>query len=262
MSPRFALWPSGRILWRVGVSRYYEGHIAAAKVKQLLSSVRIDDYNNRGTMRYSYAGYDLCDEHYTVLFLSKGREQNVILCSPFHHWWKRGGEPTLVYRYWDESSLFGVSFPTSNYSWPEAGNEATKTYSWSEFTKIVPKRFLAYLNTWESLEGKLLQLVPDVEHSRQMNPRGTIILIAYVYEYRDGNSPRWVQVEDKGPSVSKDMPTSFGRSRAVEIPKNQETDKTREAGKKEGTQGVKEEEGERREEARGDSHQDHAKPAR
>jgi len=51
-------------------------------VEKVISSVQEKEYNTKKNMQYSYAGYHLM-EGYSILFVSKGMEQNIILFFPF-----------------------------------------------------------------------------------------------------------------------------------------------------------------------------------
>jgi len=175
LAPKFALWANGKVLWIIDSVRYYQGQVAAGEVQKLLSSIQVKEYNTPENMRYSYAGYRLVENHYAVLFVSKGKENNVILCSPFHY-----GESFYAYSYWDESSHIAKLF-------------LKKEYSWQQFSKQVPRSFLTYLQTWESLESKLVKLKPKTA-AKKLTPADKITLISYVYEYREDNPPKWIQV--------------------------------------------------------------------
>ncbi len=124
-------------------------------------------------------------EGYSILFVSKGMEQNIILFFPFHFWWHNLDAEECSYVYWDESSVSATHF------FPDK-------YSWSEFSQKVPKRFFTYLRTWESLESKLLPLIPDsADSSNLMDLRGTMTLVSQVYEFKEGNPPQWVLVVEE-----------------------------------------------------------------
>ncbi|NLX96668.1 MAG: hypothetical protein GXY83_10870 [Rhodopirellula sp.] len=198
MSHRLVVWASGRTMWRVGPVWYHVGKVPPARVNDILSSIRVEDYNSVANMSYSYAGYACGHQSYSVMFASKGNGENVILHSPFHYYLANSPYGNDLYAYWDESGRWDL-FPTVHYS-DSAHLPARKKYTWSEFTNAVPRRFLAYLDTCNSLESKLLPLISEAKHSTMLDPRKhqhRITLISQVYEYRPGTPPKWIPVDGK-----------------------------------------------------------------
>ncbi|HBO45296.1 MAG TPA: hypothetical protein DD670_15485 [Planctomycetaceae bacterium] len=184
-------------MWRVGPVWYHVGQVTPARVNDILSSIQVEDYNNVANMAYSYAGYDMNDMSYSVMFASKGEEENVILYSPFHYHLANSPRKSL-YAYWHESSHGVDYFHTVNSDDPLV--PACKKYTWSEFTNAVPRRFLAYLDTCNSLESKLMPLISEAKDSTMLDPREhchRITLISQVYEYRPGTPPKWIPIDGK-----------------------------------------------------------------
>ena len=175
IEPIFALWPNGKVIWRTDDRQYYRSRIGTGAVKELLSSIRIEDYNTTDNMRYSYSGGELVEESFMILYVSMGTGDNIILYSPFHQW-----KTQKIYTYWDQSGVFVESYYADK-------------CSWSQFCEKVPRSFISYLTAWESLQSKLLRLRPDLNASERIDLMEDMRQITYYYEFKKP-TPGWVRV--------------------------------------------------------------------
>lgn len=188
--PVLALWPNGKVIWRSDNRQYYQSRISTDAVKELVSSIRIEDYNTTDNMQYSYWGGQLVDEYFTILYVSKGTGDNIILYSPFHFW-----KPQGTYHSWGHSIFSAESYQADKCSWPQ-------------FCEKVPRSFISYLAAWESLQSKLLPLTPDPTASERIDLMEDIRQITYLYEFKKPTRG-WVRI----PKERCPIPFEDGESR-------------------------------------------------
>lgn len=199
--PTLVIWSNGRILWRHELVFFFQTHIPPRRVQEVLSSIQIEAYNTKRNMDYAHAARSLqggvdTGPEYMVLFVSKGDKENIILRSPFHFW--REGIGSHVY--WDELSYQEDSYDSG--------------YPWSAFAQQQPKRFFTYLRQWESLEAKILPLLPEkAGSSKRLDYDEKITLLRCRYEFRDGNPPQWIRV------VPKKLPVAVETGKPEEDPR-------------------------------------------
>ena len=173
IEPEVALWGDGSILWRSKNGQYYLGCVNAGPVEAFLSSIRAEDFNTESNARYTHSGRHLVEEYFKIAFVSRGRTESVILCSPFHFWRHR------KYTYWSESTDSLKSYPVEK-------------CSWGQFRASVPVSFLAFLGSFDRLQSALLALQPDVADSKRIDLSKTVKQVTYCYRFENG---AWVRME-------------------------------------------------------------------